>query len=89
MRKVGETHRTFSQLALCRTSVILTGQSGAPMTPCTAVAKGSSKRMQVPLSRPSITQVDIEAVLEVLNSPSLSMGPKLPASQRVMADYSV
>ena len=45
--------------------------------------------MQVPLSRPSITQADIAAVLEVLNSPLLSLGPKLPASQRVMADYSV
>jgi perosamine synthetase len=59
------------------------------MTLCTAVPKSSTNRMQVPLSRPSITQGDIEAVLEVLNSPSLSMGPKLPASQRAMADYSV
>ncbi len=37
----------------------------------------------------SITQADIAAVLEVLNGPSLSLGPKLPASQRVMLDYSV
>ena len=58
------------------------------MTLCTAVAKGSSKRMQVPLSRPSITQADIAAVLEVLNSPSLSLGPKLAAFERAMAEYS-
>jgi len=58
------------------------------MTLCTAVAKGSSKRMQVPLSRPSITQADIAAVLEVLNSPSLSLGPKLSAFERAMAEYS-
>jgi len=44
--------------------------------------------MQVPLSRPSITHADIEAVLEVLNSPSLSMGPKLSAFERAMAEYS-
>lgn len=31
------------------------------MTLCTTVAKGSSKRMQVPLSRPSITQTDVDA----------------------------
>ena len=58
------------------------------MTLCTAVAKGSSKRMQVPLSRPSITQADIAAVLEVLNSPWLSLGPKLSAFERAMANYS-
>ena len=58
------------------------------MTLCTAVPKGSSKRMQVPLSRPSITQADIAAVLEVLNSPSLSLGPKLAAFECAMAEYS-
>ena len=52
------------------------------MTLCTAVPKGSLNRMQVPLSRPSITQADIAAVLEVLNSPSLSLGPKLAVSVR-------
>jgi len=44
--------------------------------------------MQVPLCRPSITQADIAAVLEVLNSSSLSLGPKLSAFERGMADYS-
>ena len=57
------------------------------MTLCTAVPKGSSNRMQVPLSRPSITQADIAAVLEVLNSPSLSLGPKLAAFERAMAEF--
>ena len=57
------------------------------MTLCTTIAKGSSKRIQVPLSRPSITQADIDAVLEVLNSPSLSLGPKLTAFERAMAEY--
>src|SRR5271166_3553362 len=45
-------------------------------------------KMQVPLSRPSITEVDIAAVLEVLHSPSLSLGPKLSALERPMDDYS-
>ncbi len=45
-------------------------------------------KMQVPLSRPSITEVDIAAVLEVLHSPSLSLGPRLSAFERAMADYS-
>jgi len=71
-----------------RISAVLTGRSGALMTLCTAVPKGSLNRMQVPLSRPSITQADIAAVLEVLNSPSLSLGPKLAAFERAMADYS-
>ena len=52
------------------------------MTLCTAVPKGSSNRMQVPLSSPSITQADIAAVLEVLSTPSLSLGAKLAASVR-------
>ena len=58
------------------------------MTLRTAVPKGSLNRMQVPLSRPSITQADIAAVLEVLNNHSLSLGPKLAAFERAMADYS-
>ena len=58
------------------------------MALCTAVPKGSLNRMQVPLSRPSITQADIAAVLEVLNSPSLSLGPKPSAFERAMVDYS-
>ncbi len=33
--------------------------------------------MRIPLSRPSIDEDDVAAVLEVLRSPSLSMGPKV------------
>ncbi len=47
------------------------------MTLCTTFPRGLSNRMQVPLSRPSITQADIAAVLEVLNRPSSALGPSL------------
>ena len=45
------------------------------MTLCTAVAKGSSNRMQVPPSRPSITQADVDAgqvpeLLQTLGMPT-------------------
>ena len=43
--------------------------------------------MQVPLSRPSINDDDVAAVLEVLRSPSLSMGPKVREFERAMAGY--
>src|SRR5208337_1942647 len=61
-----------------RTSAVLTGRSGAPMTLCTAVPKGSLNRMQVPLSRPSITQADIAAgevqeLLQTLGTPPTGM----------------
>jgi len=45
------------------------------------------RKMDVPLSRPSITDADIEAVLEVLKTPTLSLGPKLKAFERAVADY--
>jgi len=38
--------------------------------------------MKVPLSRPDITQQEIDAVCEVLRSPHLSLGPKLPAFEQ-------
>ncbi|MCF7975467.1 MAG: DegT/DnrJ/EryC1/StrS family aminotransferase [Phycisphaerae bacterium] len=38
--------------------------------------------MKVPLSRPDITQLEIDAVCEVLRSQSLSLGPKLPAFEQ-------
>lgn len=41
----------------------------------------------VPLSRPSIGHDDIDAVLEVLRSPSLSMGPAVRRFERSVADY--
>ncbi len=41
----------------------------------------------VPLSRPSIGQDDIAAVLEVLRSPNLSMGPAVRRFERAVAEY--
>jgi perosamine synthetase len=42
--------------------------------------------MKVPLSRPDITQLEIDAVCEVLRSQSLSLGPKLPAFEQAFCD---
>lgn len=42
---------------------------------------------RVPLSRPSITEEDVTAVLEVLRSPHLSLGPQLHAFERAVAAY--
>lgn len=47
----------------------------------------TSTRMHVPLSRPSIDEDDVASVLEVLRSPSLSLGPKVRAFERAMAAY--
>ena len=41
---------------------------------------------RVPLSRPDISQADIDAVVAVLKTPNLSLGPKLPAFERGFAD---
>jgi perosamine synthetase len=41
----------------------------------------------IPLAKPYITEDDKNAVLEVLNTRFLSLGPKLPEFERVMADY--
>ena len=42
--------------------------------------------MRVPLSRPDITQLEIDAVCDVLRSPNLSLGPKLPAFEQAFCD---
>ncbi len=42
--------------------------------------------MKVPLSRPDITQLEIDAVCHVLRSPHLSLGPKLPAFEQAFCD---
>ena len=47
----------------------------------------TSEKMHVPLSRPSIDGDDVAAVLEVLHSPSLSMGPKVRGFELAMARY--
>jgi perosamine synthetase len=43
--------------------------------------------MNIPLSRPDITQAEQEAVAQVLLTPHLSLGPKLPEFERALADY--
>ena len=42
---------------------------------------------RVNLSRPDITQVEIDAVCEVLRSPNLSLGPKLPEFEQAQRIY--
>jgi perosamine synthetase len=43
--------------------------------------------MRVHLSRPDITEKEIQAVVEVLRTPNLSLGPKLPEFEQAFADY--
>ncbi|MBN2045936.1 MAG: DegT/DnrJ/EryC1/StrS family aminotransferase [Anaerolineales bacterium] len=42
---------------------------------------------RVPLSSPDITDVERQAVMEVLNTPNLSMGPHYQAFEKAIADY--
>ncbi|HLP47648.1 MAG TPA: DegT/DnrJ/EryC1/StrS family aminotransferase [Candidatus Deferrimicrobium sp.] len=43
--------------------------------------------MKIPLSNPDITKKERDAVLGVLKTPHLSLGPKLPEFEQVMAGY--
>jgi len=43
--------------------------------------------MRIPLSAPDITESEINAVVEVLRSPRLSLGPKLEEFERDVAEY--
>jgi len=43
--------------------------------------------MKIPLSNPDITDLEREAVLAVLNTPDLSLGPQLPGFEQVIARY--
>ena len=43
--------------------------------------------MNIPLSSPDITEQDIEAVVQVLKTPRLSLGPKLVEFEEKMAGY--
>jgi perosamine synthetase len=43
--------------------------------------------MRIHLSRPDITEKEIQAVTNVLRSPNLSLGPKLPEFEKALADY--
>ncbi len=42
--------------------------------------------MKIPLSRPDITQLEIDAVCDVLRSPNLSLGPKLSEFEKAFCD---
>jgi perosamine synthetase len=42
---------------------------------------------QIPLSRPDVTEADIDAVVEVLRTPHLSLGPKLPEFEAAVCRY--
>ena len=43
--------------------------------------------MKIHLSRPDINELDKEKVLEVLNTPNLSLGPKLSEFEKKFSDY--
>lgn len=43
--------------------------------------------MQIPLSRPDITEKEIDAVCQVLRTPNLSLGPKVPEFEQAFAEY--
>lgn len=43
--------------------------------------------MRIPLSAPDISETEINAVVEVLRSPRLSLGPKLEEFERNVAEY--
>ena len=43
--------------------------------------------VEIPLSAPDITEAEIQAVVSVLRSPRLSLGPKLEEFEHAMAEY--
>ena len=43
--------------------------------------------MRINLSRPDITEKEIEAVCQVLRTPNLSLGPKLSEFEEAFAKY--
>jgi len=43
--------------------------------------------MRIPLAKPEVTDADRDAVLQVLRSPFLSMGPQLEAFEQAMSSY--
>jgi perosamine synthetase len=43
--------------------------------------------MRIPLSAPDVTEEEIEAVVNVLRTPQLSLGPQLEGFERATADY--
>jgi perosamine synthetase len=43
--------------------------------------------LRIPLAKPEITDADREAVMEVLRTPQLSMGPKVGEFEQAICDY--
>jgi perosamine synthetase len=43
--------------------------------------------MRIPLSAPDISEADIEAVVSVLRTPRLSIGPKMEEFEAAVANY--
>jgi len=43
--------------------------------------------MNIPLARPDITEAEIEAVVHVLRTPNLSLGPKVEDFEKRLAEY--
>ena len=43
--------------------------------------------VQIPMSAPDVTGVEVAAVNDVLNTPSLSIGPRLQAFEQAVASY--
>ena len=43
--------------------------------------------MKIPLARPDITEQEIEAVVAVLRTPYLSLGPKVEDLEKRLAEY--
>lgn len=50
-------------------------------------AGAEAKTMHIALSRPELTQDDIDAVVAVLRTPQLSLGPKLSEFEQAFAEY--
>ena len=53
----------------------------------TARASTESAYQDVPLSAPAITEEDIAAVMEVMHTPTLSIGPRVRAFEEAVAAY--
>ena len=43
--------------------------------------------LQIPLSTPAISEEDVAAVVQVLRTPRLSLGPKVPEFERAIAEF--
>lgn len=56
-------------------------------TPTPPSRPQSDKRFSIPMSAPSLTDADLEAVMQVLRTPRLSMGPEGERFEKVVAEY--